>query len=359
MEINEMTLVDIEERLANLSADVETMTDVESIESATNEKRALLERKAELAEIEKRKADAKALEQGAVSAKTIEKVEMKGNTNMFDRNSIDYRDAFLAMLVGKATPEQRAIFADNTNYGDGIALPATIDSGVWDQACSTHKILSDINIVRSGIVMKVPQITPTVPGAKKDSASSSELTYTTAEVVLAGHDFHTFIKLSYAEACMSMNALEKYLINEIATVLGEALAKDVFATILSDAGTAPVTKSSSNTWLTCLKTALGSASLANDPIIYAPASLYYEVVGEVDTVGQPVFRNGLVLNAKFVLDNAATKVTVVDPKQFLLNVAQDVMVESQKDVANACYIIGGYCRAQGCMRVKKAASYIG
>lgn len=362
MIISEMTLKEVEARLAELDEVVTRAETVEEVETASSEKAELLTRKAELAEIEKRTALAAELSSGEAKEEKIleerKNIEKEVKT-MFNRESPEYRSAFLAMLVGRETAEQRGIFADNTNYGDGIALPVTIDQQIWDQVCSEHPILADVTTIRSGIVMKVPQITPTVPAGKKDSASSSELTYTTAEVTLAGKDYHTYITLSYAEALMSMDALEKYIVAEVATVLSESLAKDVFARILTDAGTAPITKGSGNTWFECLKTALASASLAAAPVVYAPASLYYNVIGEVDTNGQPIFRNGLVLNVPIKLDNAATKVTIVEPKKFVLNVAKDIMVESEKDVKAAAYNIGGYCRAEGCMRVKKAASYVG
>ncbi len=58
-------------------------------------------------------------------------------------------------------------------------------------------------------------------------------------------------------------------------------------------------------------------------------------------------------------DNAATKITVVDPAMFVLNVVQDITVDSDKDLTQAHYIIGGYARAEGCLRKTAAAAYIG
>lgn len=347
-DFSEMTLAEVEARMAETAPGSAEMITLE-------------ERRAELEAIEQRKAQAEALTTGAAKPERIveERKEVTKMENIITRESPEYRSAFLAMLVGKATAEQRAIFADNTNYGDGIALPVAIDNAIWDQVVSEHPILKDIEVVRSGIAMKVPQITPTVPASKKDSAATAEMTYTTAEVTLAGKDYHTYIKLSYAEAAMSQNALERYLVDEISAVLSESMAKDVFTRILSDVGSAAATKSSGNTYFSCLVAALGAAKLATKPVVYAPASLYYAMLGEVDTNGQPIFRNGLLLGAEFKMDNAATKITVVDPKRFLLNVAQDVTVKSQESVTDACFYVGGYARAEGCLRVKAAAAYVG
>ena len=58
------------------------------------------------------------------------------------------------------------------------------------------------------------------------------------------------------------------------------------------------------------------------------------------------------------LSSIGTKVTVVDPNMFCLNVIQDTIVESERDAKNAQFVIGGYMRAEGCLRKVKAAAYI-
>ena len=58
------------------------------------------------------------------------------------------------------------------------------------------------------------------------------------------------------------------------------------------------------------------------------------------------------------LTRFATKVTVVDPGLFVLNIIQDTFVETQRDAKNACFVIGSYMRAEGCLRKTKAAAYI-
>ena len=92
------------------------------------------------------------------------------------------------------------------------------------------------------------------------------------------------------------------------------------------------------------------------PPIYAPASAYFEIVGAVKQ-GSP-FNIGATLGCAVKLDNAATKVTILDPKKFVLNMVQDVMIESDKDVKAHKIIVSGYLRAQGTLRDNKAAAYI-
>lgn len=274
---------------------------------------------------------------------------------MFGIETKEYRDAFMANLVGRATPEQRAVLADNSAYGDGLALPVALDEQIWDQVNNDHPILRDVAILRSGIAIKVTQMTPTAVTKKMDSASSSEQTMTGVDVNLVGADYHTYVTLSYAEAKMSQGAMESFLVREVADALGDALAKDVFARILSDATTAQKVTATSDLF-TDVKAALALATQARRPVVYAPSSSYYEIIGAIQQ-GSP-FNMGAALGIEVRLDNAATKVTVVDPSLFVLNVIQDTMVETQRDAKNACFVIASYLRAEGCLRKVKAAAYI-
>ena len=355
MEIKEMTIEPLQERRAAIAEAIEAPdADLDALEA---EARAIKE------EIETRKAaeekraeirTAVANGSGEVTEKFEEKVEER---KMFGIDTVEYRDAFMANLVGRATVEQRAILADNSAYGDGLSLPVGLDKEVWDQVHTAHPILADVDTMRTGIAIKVTKMTPAAVTKKMDSANSTEQTFTSAEVVLVGADYHTYVTISYAEAKMSQNAMERFLVKEIADAIGEALAKDVFARILSDAGNAQkVTPATGSTLFENVKAALALAVGANRPVIYAPASSYYEIVGAI-AQGSP-FNMGLALGLQVKLDNAATKVTIVDPSLFCLNMIQDTIVESQRDAKNACFVIGGYMRAEGCLRKTTAAAYI-
>ena len=274
---------------------------------------------------------------------------------MYGIDTKEYRDAFMANLVEQATPEQRAILADNTTYGDGLSLPTGLDREIWDQVTEAHPILGDVDILRTGIAIKVTKMTPAAISKKKDSDPSTEQTFTGVDVTLVGADYHTYVTLSYAEAKMSQGAMERFLVREVADAIGEALAKDVFARILSDASTAQKVTSTSDMFAD-VKSAMALATQARTPVIYAPATAYYEIVGAIKS-GSP-FNIGNTLGCQVKLDSAATKVTIVDPGLFVLNVIQDTLIESERDAKNAQFVIGGYMRAEGCLRKVKAAAYI-
>ena len=152
MQINEMNLEEVEARLAEITSEVETRSG-EELETLKAETEELLVRKAELEELEKRTADAEALTEGSVEPDAvieegkIEEVPQE-ERKMITRESVEYRDAFLAVCAGKATAEQRTIFADNTVSGDGASLPIGLDTQIWDQIYTNHPILDAIEAAK-------------------------------------------------------------------------------------------------------------------------------------------------------------------------------------------------------------------
>lgn len=354
MDIKEMTIEELEERKNAIVAELDNEgADLDALEEEMRSIKAEMEERA--AAEAKRNEIRAAVANGAGTVVKEIKEEERSMEKKYDASSVEYREAFIANLVGAATVEQRAILADNTTYGDGISLPVALDEAIWDQVHTAHPILADVAEIKAGMPIKVTQATPSAITKKKDSDASAEQTFTNVEITLVGADYHTYVTLSYAEAKMSQGAVEKFLVKEIADAIGEALAKDVFARILSDAGVGQSVTATSDLFED-LKAALALATQASRFVVYAPSSAYFEIVGAIRQ-GSP-FNMGGALGCEVKLDNAATKVTVLDPDKFVLNVIQDTMIESERDAKNACFNIAGYCRAEGCLRKVKAASYI-
>lgn len=354
MNFKEMTADQLEERLAAIPEELEAENaDLDALEEEVRAIKAELEER-KAAEAKKQEVrDAVAAGAGIV----VEEIKTEEEKMSFGIDTKEYRDAFMANLVGRATPEQRAILADNSAYGDGLSLPVGLDREIWDQVTTAHPILADIDVLRAGMAIKVTKMTPAAVTKKMDSATSSEQTFTSAEVTLVGADYHTYVCLSYAEAKMSQGAMERFLVKEVADAIGESLAKDVFARILTDAGNGQkVTPASGSDMFDNVKLALALCTQARRPVIYAPSSAYYEIVGAIKS-GSP-FNIGATVGCEVKLDNAATKVTVLDPSMFVLDVIQDTIVESERDAKNAQFVIGGYMRAEGCLRKTAAAAYI-
>lgn len=136
MEHSNMNMEDVLARLAELDTEVREMQDIESVEKATEEKKALLERKAELEDLETRKAAAAALQAETVEpTKIIE--ERKEESKMVQvemRDSLEYGKAFVKAIVSGDDTEARALLTDNVS--GSIPVPTLLDNEIrnaWEE----------------------------------------------------------------------------------------------------------------------------------------------------------------------------------------------------------------------------------
>lgn len=276
--------------------------------------------------------------------------------------SEEYRSAFYANLRGEATEEQRSTLL--TAGTDAIAIPKALDDKIWDNIYTDHPILGDIDIKRTGVILEVTKHTKVKAGKAgkvEEGAAATLEDNEFVKVTLVGHDYAKTVELSYAAAKMSQGALEDYLATEVANSMGEALATEIFAKMKTDLGAAAVTvaKGKSLTFADFCK-AVGSVQRGTNLKVYASrAKKFEQIVGMVDTAGQPVFRDGCTLGYDVKEDAAAgDDIFIVDTSKFVLNMVQDIMIENDRDIKNHKIIISGYARAEGCMRDAGAGAYV-
>lgn len=138
MELNEMTLSDVESRIAELDTEGKS---TEEIEAMTEELKALNERKAELADLEARKAAAQAINDGKVASSEVKIIEeRKGETKMMTvkeyRNSEEYINAFAEYIKTGKDEECRALLTTNVGEAGTIAVPDFVLDEIktaWDR----------------------------------------------------------------------------------------------------------------------------------------------------------------------------------------------------------------------------------
>lgn len=216
----------------------------------------------------------------------------------------------------------------------------------------------------AGVILEVTKHTKVKAGKAGKVEEGTAATLEDNEfvkVTLVGQDYAKTVELSYAAAKMSQGALEDYLATEVANSMGEALATDIFAKIKTDLGAAAVTvaKGKSLTFADFCK-AVGSVQRGTNLKVYASrAKKFEQIVGMVDTAGQPVFRDGCTLGYDVKEDAAAgDDIFIVDTSKFVLNMVQDIMIENDWDIKTHKIIISGYARAEGCMRDAGAGAYV-
>ena len=139
MEIKDMTLADVEARLAELDSIRETSKDPKEIETLAEEVEELEARKIELKDLEERKQAAAEIQEGKTSAEVITVEERKGEENMKDikeyRNSEEYINAFAEYVKTGNADECRALLSTNVGVGT-VAVPDFVYEQIktaWDR----------------------------------------------------------------------------------------------------------------------------------------------------------------------------------------------------------------------------------
>ena len=131
MKIKEMTLKDVEARLAECDSIRETSENTEEVEALAKEVEELEVRKAELKDLEERKAIAKELEEGKEPDSVIEERKEENTMKKVEeyRNSKEYIDAFAEFVKTGDDSECRALLTTNVGAAGEVAIPDMV-SGI-------------------------------------------------------------------------------------------------------------------------------------------------------------------------------------------------------------------------------------
>lgn len=363
-------LLEIETRLSAIRNELET-PDADITALTTETDNLLNERATIKANAEQRKSTLDKIARGlkgTVVADSITTDEPEKRT--YDASSPAYRTAFFKNLLDREmTTEERSAFAHTTANTTAV-LPTTTVNQIWDLVYGQHCILNDVTVYRTGTILEVVKHTEIVQGkAKKTSEGTANDAEQNAlvKVKLTGNDFTKFVDISYAEAKMSIDALEQYLINEIALGIGEAMAEDTVGTISTGINVANKQSVSELDYATLTK-AFGLLKRVSGVVLYATRStIYNHLVAMTDNNGRPIFQpsvqkgaEGSFLGGIIKVEDAVPdgKILVGDPKKVVYNMVQDIMLETDKDVKNHTYTYSGYARGEGALIDDKAFAEI-
>ena len=381
MKFDEMNPEQLEARLAELteetSAEKRDALSNDALEARINEMEAIK------AELEARKAAAaeearKAEEAARMTGKPIIEEDRKMN---YDVSSPEYRSAFLKSLKGmELNAEEREAYVATTgdttanNHGAGLLVPTEMLNNIWSLIEEQHAILGDITLYRTNTYLSIPVHTAIAQGdatAVSENAANDDEINNFMTVVLHGRDYSKTVKISYAMAQMSIDALETYLTNEIAARLGAAMARDTITGILTDYHTTDNTVVALNDSLKYSDVAKAFGALKNKnggAVVYGTnKTIYTRLATLEDTEGHLIFQpdanagvEGRLLGAPVKVDDGlADDVLLVGyPKNVVGNVVQDVMVETDRDISKHVIIYSGYARYESKLIAPKSFAKI-
>ena len=301
--------------------------------------------------------------------KVVEKMENEMTKRESMVGTKEYKNAFLKTLLGRDLTEMENVAYVHTTTQENAPVPTEMLNEIWDLIYGEHHILEDITIYRTGTIMEIVKHTEVKQGKAKQVAegeANDDEQNTFVKVTLTGKDFSKHVDISYAMQKMSIPAFETYLKNEIATGIGEELAKDVIAAIGTGMATENKIKTAAAGTVSYkdLTKLFGQLKRVGSLNIYATRNtIYNQLVGLTNDSGTPIFQQvinpnveGALFGAQIKTEDAVADGTILvgDGKKFVFNMIQDIMVESAKDIKKHVVTHSGYARGEGALIDGKA-----
>ena len=289
--------------------------------------------------------------------------ENKVMEKMYDASSVEYKNAFLKHISGRddqMTKLENEAFVHTTQNTPNV-LPTTMLNKIWDLVSKNHVIVGDVTTYRTSTILEISKHTAIVQGAaavKAEGVANDDEQNTFVKITLSGKDFVKSVELSYAEAKMSIEALEDYLVQEISTNIGEAIANDMVSQIESDLNNDNKVNVAVSGTLSFADVTGAFAKLKRNSktVVYCTqATLYNYIVGMTNSAGQLIYQananegaNGVLLGAKVKIEDSVAdgKILIGDPKRVVNNIVQDLLVETDKDIKAHKFIYSGYERSE-------------
>ena len=247
MELKEMNLQDVEARLAAIDGEIEAAGEVETVNALADEKRSLIERQAELKDLEERKAIAAALQAGTAQGTTKEETKMEETRKTFGVETAEYREAFLKRLQGKELSVEERGAMDSGDASGGAAIPTITLDKIIQKLGEAAPVLKEIDLMHIA-----GNVTIGVEGTVNDASLHTENAAITGsgdtlvKVALGGYEIVKIIPISAKLSAMSINAFENWLVNN----LTRSVAKKVgYYTINGTGSSEPKGIEYADTWV--------------------------------------------------------------------------------------------------------------
>jgi len=335
MEIKDMNLQEVNERLAALDVEVRDMTDVEAVEKATEEKKALLERKAELEDFELRKAQADALaKEDAQPEKVIERSEVEKMEKTYGIDSEEYRSAWAKTLMHQTLndEEQRAYATTDAH----TAIPTIVANKFFEQMKKLAPMLSEITLmqVAGNIKFMAEGTRAAVSTTHTENASVDPSADTVVSVELGGKEFMKVIRISKAAETMSVSQFEDWLVNMLSGDIARAIDNYIInnttnglVNVISTATTNKITQTATSGYgyadILALAALLPAAYDAEAKFLVNKKTLFNDIKGILDTSKRPIFDpvEKTLMGYPVVVDDYVP----ADHKQVYLGVMTDIV----------------------------------
>lgn len=284
-----------------------------------------------------------------------------------------YRTAFLKTLLRMPLTEEEERAYVHTTQNTEAVIPKDLQNQIYTNMEEAHPILKDVQIIRSGAVLSIVKHTAIVAGDADNVAegvANSDEQNTFVNVDLSGKDISKHVDFSYRLGKMAIPAFEAYLVQEIGARIGSQWAKNIVAQIKSDLNAANKINAATPGTLTIDDFLNGMSKLkgVGPVVVYGNNASFY---GNIATMKDPDrrisyipdYHNNIkaqVLGNPFKQEDALAdgEILILDPKQYIENVVQDLLIERDKDIKTHVHTIAGLVIAGGTLTNDKAGALI-
>ena len=347
MEIKEMNLKDVEERLNAIREEIEN--DDADIDALETEVRNLNVRKEELHTMETRRKE-KIMEIRSGMGEVIRTFEEEKKLNRtFAPDTIEYRDAYLKNLQGKTlNAEERA----------AVSATAAIPTETMNMIIGRLEMVPLLSAVDMTYIPG--NVTYPVEGTVNDASwvamgtAATDSADTITSISLSAYKLIKTIEITADVAAMAISAFQNWLVSRLSNKIQFAIDKAILTGTGSNQATGILKSGEVTNTGTYTKTAMKYGDLmkiiAALPTKYLPgasfimprAVFYGEVLGLEDTTGNRVVVADAQAPAKFnilgypvIVDDNCSADTVIfgDLKEYKFNCSKSVEVKSYYSVA--------------------------
>lgn len=342
MEFTSMTVEELEARLAQLpdeiekdDADLDALdAEFKGITAELDARKAAAAKKAEL-------RAAVATGAGSVIAEAPQTPIPTEERKMFNRDSIEYRDAWTKKIIGRELNEE-----ERAALGAAAAvIPTMTVNAVWDKLTAKTELLGKVDVSQFPTYVRFPKAT--TKAAATGQAVGAPITESSDVIGYVDLIPNEYVKLLTVGADidhMAVSAVHDWIVNNLVESIRAEINKDIvvgtgtnelkgiLASVTADSTAIPATVTKAS--LLKIMGALGSNYQAGAVWIMTPA-MFYENVMTITALNDYIINNGfefklfghdVVLMSEALVSSKET-ILYGDPKAYKLNVFKPLEVK--------------------------------
>ena len=341
MDFTNMTVEELEARRAQIGVEAEQDgADLDALEAEIKGIKAELEARKEAAA--KQAEIRKAVAEGAGTIVTeIPQTPTTEERTMFNRDSIEYRDAWTKKIIGRElNEEERAALG-----AAGAVIPTMTVNAVWDKLTAKTELLGKVDVSQFPTYVRFPKAT--TKAAATGQAVGTTITESSDVIGYVDLIPNEYVKLLTVGADidhMAISAVHDWIVNNLVDSIRAEINKDIvvgtgtnelkgiLTSVSADSTAIPATVTKAS--LLKIMGALGSNYQAGAVWVMTPA-MFYENVMTITALNDYIINNGfefklfghdVILMSELIVSSKET-ILYGDPKAYKLNIFKALEVK--------------------------------